>query len=142
VEGRTSGIEAWAMWQATGRWRLMAGLLELDQDLRDKNGSGDLSGPAALGNDPRHTVKARSSYHLSKAIDFDVDWRYVSSLAYLTTVPSYTATDVRVAWRPTRGLELSVAVSNLFDKEHVEFDEHGFPTQIPRSTYARVRWYF
>ena len=142
VEGRTSGIEAWAMWQATGRWRLMAGLLELDQDLRDKNGSGDLSGPAALGNDPRHTVKARSSYHLSKAIDFDVDWRYVSSLAYLTTVPSYTATDVRVAWRPSRGLELSVAVSNLFDKEHVEFDEHGFPTQIPRSTYARVRWYF
>lgn len=142
VEGRTSGLETWAMWQPTGRWRLMAGLLELHQDLRAKNGSGSLSGPAALGNDPRHTVKARSSYHLSDAIDLDVDWRYVSSLAYLTTVPSYSATDVRAAWRVSRDLELSMAVSNLFDKEHVEFDEHGFPAQVPRSTWAQVRWYF
>ena len=142
VEGHTSGIEAWAMWQATERWRLMAGLLELHQHLRDKSGSGDLNGPAGLGNDPRHTVKARSSYHLSDAIDLDVDWRYVSSLSYLATVPAYSATDVRAAWRLNRDLELSVAVSNLFDKEHVEFDEHGFPAQIPRSTYAQLRWYF
>jgi len=142
VEGHTRGIEAWTMWQATERWRLMAGLLELHQDLRDKNGSGDLTGPASLGNDPRHTVKARSSFHMSDAIDLDLDWRYVSSLAYLTMVPSYSTTDARVAWRVNRDLELSVAVSNLFDREHVEFDEHGFPAQIPRSTWAQVRWYF
>jgi iron complex outermembrane receptor protein len=142
VEGHTSGIEAWAMWQAMKRWRWMAGILELHQDLRDKNGSGNLSGPAALGNDPRHTVKLRSSYHASDALDFDVDWRYVSSLAYLTSVPAYTATDVRVTWRANHHVEIGLAVSNLFDRRHVEFDEHGAPAEIPRSAWAQVRCYF
>jgi iron complex outermembrane receptor protein len=142
VEGHTSGIEGWAMWQAAPRWRLMAGLLELHQDLRDKSGNGDLNGPANLGNDPRHTVKLRSSWRATDMIDLDVDWRYVSALSYLTTVPSYSATDLRLGYRPTRDLELSVTVSNVFDRRHVEFDEHGFPAEIPRSTYGQVRWYF
>lgn len=142
VEGDTSGIEAWAMWQATPAWRLMAGFLELHQDLRTKDGSGNINGPAGLGNDPRHTVKARSSWRMSDAIDLDIDWRYVSSLSYLTTVPAYSATDLRLGYRPTRDLELSVTVSNVFDHEHVEFDEHGFPAKIPRSTYAQLRRFF
>jgi iron complex outermembrane receptor protein len=142
VEGHTSGIEAWAMWQAMQRWRLMAGILELHQDLRDKNGSGDLTGPASLGNDPRHTVKLRSSYHASDSLDLDVDWRYVSSLAYLPSVPAYTATDVRATWRVNHHVELGLAVSNLFDRRHVEFDEHGAPAEIPRSTWVQVRCYF
>ena len=142
VEGEASGIEAWALLQATERWRLMAGLLELRQDLRDKDGSGSLSGPAGLGNDPRHTVKLRSSYRFSDAVDLDVDWRYVSSLAYLTTVPAYNATDVRLAWRVNRGVELSLIASNIFHRDHVEFDEHGLPASIPRSAYVQLRMDF
>lgn len=140
VEGRTTGVEAWTLVQVTERWRLMAGLLELHQDLKDKNGDGQLGGPAGLGNDPRHTVKARSSYRFGDRVDFDVDWRYVSSLAYLTTVPAYSATDIRLAWHVNPRLELSVRATNLFDPHHVEFDEHGFPADIPRATYAQVRW--
>jgi iron complex outermembrane receptor protein len=142
VEGTTSGIEAWAMYQVTERWRFTAGLLELHQDLRDKNGSGDLNGPSALGNDPRHTVRIRSMWRARDDLDVDLSWRYVSSLAYLTTVPSYSATDLRVAWRPHADVELSVLGANLFDKTHVEFDEHGLPAPIPRSVYAQVRWVF
>jgi iron complex outermembrane receptor protein len=142
VKGTTSGIEAWALLQATDKWRLTAGLLELRQDLRAKNGSGDLSGPANLGNDPRHTVKLRSAYRVTEAIDFDVSWRYVSSLSYLTTVPAYQATDIRIAWRPRRELELALTGTNVFDRAHVEFDEHGFPAVIPRTVYAQLRWSF
>ncbi len=142
VEGRTTGIEAWALWQVTERWRLMAGLLELHQDLKDKNGDGQLGGPAGLGNDPRHTVKARSTYRFGDRVDFDVDWRYVSSLSYLTTVPSYSATDVRIAWHVNPRVELSIRGTNVFDPKHVEFDEHGFPAEIPRAAYAQVRWNF
>lgn len=50
--------------------------------------------------------------------------------------------DVRLAWRVARGVELSIAGSNLLHKGHVEFDEHGFPADIPRSVYAQVRWAF
>jgi iron complex outermembrane recepter protein len=142
VEGTSSGIEAWALYQASDRWRITAGLLELRQDLRDKSGNGDLGGPAGLGNDPRHTVKVRSSYRVSDTVDFDVNWRYVSSLAYLTTVPGYQASDVRIAWRPQKSLELSIAGYNIFDRGHVEFDEHGLPAVIPRTAYAQARWTF
>ena len=66
----------------------------------------------------------------------------MSSLSYLTTVPSYQATDVRIAWRPWRDLELSLTGMNVFDGGHVEFDEHGLPAVIPRTAYAQVRWSF
>ncbi len=142
VEGTSSGVEAWALYQVSERWRLMAGLLELRQDLRAKSGSGDLTGPAALGNDPRHTVRLRSTWRARDDVDVDLSWRYVSSLAYLTTVPSYSTTDLRVAWRPSRDVELALLGANVFEKTHVEFDEHGFPAPIPRSLYAQLRWMF
>src|SRR5438067_13697126 len=41
MEGKTDGIEAWGSFQAAESWRLNAGLLVLDQNLRLKPGSGD-----------------------------------------------------------------------------------------------------
>ena len=139
IEGRSAGLEAWALFQATPRWRLTAGWLELNQDLHARPGSTDFGGPGQLGNDPRHTAKLRSSWRASDSIDVDVDWRWVSALAYLSTVPGYTATDARIAWRVTPAIELSVIGSNLFHASHVEFDEHGLPAQIPRAFYGQVR---
>ena len=142
VEGRTTGLEAWAMYQASDRWRVMLGLLELRQNLRAKDGSGSLNGPRNLGNDPRHSVKLRVSYRFSDALDLNVDSRYVSALAYLATVPGYNATDVRLAWRMNKQLELSMSIRDLFHRDHVEFDEHGAPARIPRNAYFQARWYF
>ena len=142
IEGRTTGLEAWTMYQASDSLRLMLGWLELNPDLRPKPGSTDSGGPASLGNDPRHTLKARGSWRIDSAWDLDVSWRYVSALAFLPLVPSYSATDVRVAWRPRSDLELSLLGSDLFNAGHVEFDEHGFPARIPRAAYAQLRWTF
>ena len=143
AEGHTSGLEAWALVQASDRWRVMAGWLEIDQRLRPRPGSVDTAAPASLGNDPRHTVKLRSSYRLTDAVDFDVDWRYVGKLSYLETVPAYNATDVRVAWSPGRHVELALSGSDVFHRDgHVEFDEHGFPARIPRAAYIQLRWMF
>jgi iron complex outermembrane receptor protein len=142
AEGHTSGIESWALLQLTDRLRLMAGWLEIDQQLRPREGSIDQAAPAALGNDPRHTVKLRASYRVSDRVDLDVNWRYVSKLSYLETVPAYSATDVRVAWNVNRNVELSVIGTDLFASGHVEFDEHGLPARIPRGAYAQLRWQF
>jgi iron complex outermembrane receptor protein len=120
----------------------MAGWLELDTSLHPRPGSTDSGGPAALGNDPRHTVKLRSLWRATPSVDLDVAWRYVSALAFLSTVPSYSTTDVRIAWRLTPAVELSLVGSDLFHAGHVEFDEHGLPARIPRAAYAQVRWQF
>jgi iron complex outermembrane receptor protein len=139
AEGDTTGIEAWAIAQATSRWRLTLGLLELRQRLRPKPGSVDFVAPASLGNDPRHTVKVRSSYRLGDGVDFDLGWRYVSRLSYLVTVPGYQEADARVAWRVTDKVEVALAGMSLLHKGHVEFDEHGLPAVIPRAAYFQVR---
>jgi len=139
IEGSGSGLEAWALLQATQTWRLMAGWLEVNQDLHTRPGSTDSGGSGALGNDPRHTVKLRSLWRARPDVDFDVSWRYVSALSYLSTVPSYSATDARIAWRITPGIELSLNGTDLFHAGHVEFDEHGFPARIPRAFYGQAR---
>ena len=142
IEGSTVGLETWATVDVTDRWRLMAGLLEINQNLHPRPGSTDAGGPAALGNDPRHTVKFRSSFKPMDRVDVDLDWRYVSALSYLSTVPGYSSTDLRVAWRPRPWLEFSIEGYDVFNSGHVEFDEHGFPARIPRSAYAEVRLQF
>jgi iron complex outermembrane receptor protein len=142
IEGRTRGLEAWALVQPFDNWRLMAGWMLLDSNLHPRAGSTDAGGPAALGNDPRHTVKLRSLWRVRPDLDFDVSWRYVSVLAFLDTVPSYSSTDVRLAWRVNPSVELSLLGSDIFHASHVEFDEHGLPAKIPRALYAQVRWQF
>jgi iron complex outermembrane receptor protein len=81
IQGRSDGLEAWALFQVTNRWRLMAGYMFLDSDLHAKPGSTDSGGPGALGNDPRHTAKVRSLWRVRPDLDFDVSWRYVAKLA-------------------------------------------------------------
>jgi iron complex outermembrane receptor protein len=142
AEGDTTGIEAWAIAQATPRWRLTFGWLELRQRLRPKPGSVDFAAPASLGNDPRHTAKVRSAYRVTDRVDFDVSWRYVSALSYLTTVPGYQEADARLAWRLNESLEVAALGSNLLHRIHVEFDEHGVPAPIPRAAYFQARLKF
>ena len=140
IAGKNSGLEAWAMVQAAPQWRVTLGLLELSQNLRRKDGSGGLSGLSDLGNDPRHTVKLRSSYRLSDRVSFDADWRYVSALSY-SAVPAYNATDLRLAWQATPEVEIAVMGGDVFHaRGHVEFDEHGAPAVLPRTGYLQLRW--
>jgi iron complex outermembrane receptor protein len=139
AEGESSGIEAWAILQPTPRLKVILGLLELRQELRPKSGSLDTGAPGALGNDPRHTFKARSYYRVSDAIDFDLSYRYVSALRYLATVPAYSELDARIAWRFNDKIEVALVGTSLLHKGHVEFDEHGFPAVIPRAGYVQLR---
>ena len=58
-------------------------------------------------------------------------------------VPSYTALDLRLGWRASNGLELSLVGQNLLDASHPEF---GAPTprreEIERGFYGRATWRF
>jgi iron complex outermembrane receptor protein len=58
-------------------------------------------------------------------------------------VPSYFELDVRLAWHPTKNLELSVVGQNLLHDRHPEY---GYPDatreEIKRSVYGKVTWQF
>jgi iron complex outermembrane receptor protein len=138
MEGHGKGIEAWGSLQAARNWRLKAGALLLDQDLRLKPDSTDTS-VAAAGNDPKHQFTLRSSHDLAANQHFDVIARYVGALPN-PAVPAYTALDARYAWQLRRELEISVTAQNLFDHAHPEFGAAAARSEIERGIFVRAKW--
>jgi outer membrane receptor protein involved in Fe transport len=79
--------------------------------------------------------------NLAANVDFDVTVRAVAALAN-PVVSGYTTADLRLGWRPSQGVELSLAARNLAGGGHGEFTAISTRTEIGRSVYASIRWDF
>jgi iron complex outermembrane recepter protein len=134
IEGPVQGVEAWATWRAAANWQLSAGLSTLDKDLTLEPGSTDPVGVnnETLANDADYQWQLRAMADLPSNLTLDVRTRHVDDLPN-PAVPSYTAVDVSLAWRPQRNLTLQLMVRNLFDDLHPEFGP--FPS---RSEHERT----
>ena len=76
----------------------------------------------------------------SEATTLDVILRYVDELE-TGNLPSYLVMDIRWAWAPRDGLELSVVGRNLLDDHHPEFiDQFGEATEVESGVYGMVTW--
>jgi iron complex outermembrane recepter protein len=118
--GRVSGFEGWGTWRVTDTWRLAAGYTHLDTKLEVRPGGVDTTAESSIASDPEEWWSVRSSHDLGRNWELDLMLREVGGIAN-RNVPRYTAADVRVGWRITRGAQLSLAVRNLFDPRHVEW---------------------
>lgn len=139
MEGETHGVETWATYQATRKWRLSGGLTVLDMDLRRKAGSTDPVGPSALGNDPSHQWLLRSAYDVTSRHEIDLKIRRVDELPN-PQVSAYTAVDARLGWRVDNDTELSLSVENLFDRAHPEFAHLTTLGEYGRNVFMKVVW--
>lgn len=120
LDGRTHGVEMWGNWQATKALRISAGYAQLHKRLRLQPGSADLDGAQrAEGSDPRHRWVLRAAFDLSSRSEIDGTLRHVSAMRN-PDVESYSTLDLRFAWRPRPGVELSVVGQNLLGR-HVEY---------------------
>lgn len=138
MEGSTLGLETWATYQVSDRWRLMAGATFQDKNLRLKSGSWGLNGgPAAEGNDPSATWQLRSTFNAGDRWEFDAMLRHVARLPK-PEVPAYTVLDVRVGWRPASWLDLSLGMQNLLDKEHAEFGSPATRAEFGSTLFVRA----
>ncbi len=142
LEGETYGMEVRSNWQATPRWRWHAAYVYLEKDLHVLPGSRDITGGRGEGNDPRHRASLRSSLDLAAGFELDGWLRYVDELPF-PEVPSYLELDLRLGWRPTEALELSLVGQNLLHESHPEF---GAPTpnrpEVERGFYGKATWRF
>ena len=139
MEGTTTGLEFWGNLQPSANWLISLGGVLLDQDLRLRPGSGDVSGVAAAGNDPNHQLLLRSSVDLSGGQQFDLMLRHVGRLPS-PAVPAYAALDARYAWRLRSKLQLSIDARNILDGGHPEFGAAPARSEIERSLFVRIRW--
>lgn len=138
MEGKARGIEIWSSYQAASWWRLNAGFMALHQRFTLKPGSTDEVGPGSARKDPSHTAQLRSSFSLAPDKDLDVMLRKVGALAN-PAVPSYTALDARLAWRPRRDVEVSLLGKNL-NGSHAEYGPLATRTQVARSIGVKLVW--
>lgn len=141
VEGRTAGVEAWGSWDVNPRWRLSAGLSTLDKAFEIKPGQTDITGLAAIGDDPSYQVLVRSQADLTDRLELDVRLRAVDQLEP-SGVDGYVEADARIGWRLNDDIELSLAGQNLLEERRLETADPARRRVFGRSAYAALRWRF
>lgn len=140
MEGESVGGTFSANWQVLPDWRMRLQYAYLDVDLRTVAPSQDVSSPGVAGNSPRHQAAMHSFMDLPHDFAFYTGIRYVSELPH-QQVDSYVATDINLSWRFRPNAEASLAVQNLTDDTHPEF-EFGAGNLVERSAYLKIQWTF
>ena len=139
--GYTKGVEIAPEWRPTANWRLRGSYSFLHMNVGKAPGSGDVgSAPSIVGSSPQHEATVQSAFDLTKKLQLDLTYRYVSALPALG-VPSYSTGDARVGWRFNNHVDVSVIGRNLFQPFHTE--DGGDPGPligIKRSVFAKLTW--
>ncbi len=145
LDAYTKGVEIAPEWRPANSWRLRASYSYLHMDVYNRPQSGSViqlpTAPITAGSSPQNQVSIQSALDLSKRLQLDLDYRYVSALPGLS-VPAYSTGDARLGWRFIPQFELSLVGQNLFQPWHLEYagTDPGPPIGIRRSVYARLTW--
>jgi iron complex outermembrane receptor protein len=147
---QTYGLEAAGNWQMLDWWRWQATYTWLHMRLHvDDASTTSPEVESQPGGSPQQQFSMRSLMDLPHQVQFDAALRYVDRLnvpmVTRTTaqhVPQYFSLDLRLGWKPTKNVELSIVGQDLLHAEHLEFAP-TFPTQtteVGRSIYGKITW--
>lgn len=134
--GETWGVEAWGSYDVNARWRLSLGVTTLETDFNTNPIEEDITGLISAGQSPDYQVLLRSQADLTDTLELDVRLRAVGELV---TTDAYVQADVRLGWRLTERLELSLNGQNLLDDMHFETDDPVRRRAFGRSVFAGLR---
>ena len=139
--GYTKGVEVVPEWRPTSFWRLRGSYSYLHMNLGKSPGSGDIgTAPGIMGSSPQDEAWVQSSFDVSKVIQLDLTYRYVSALPG-QLVTAYSTGDARFAWRFRPEFEIALVGQNLLQPSHPEFGGDPGPlVGIKRSAYAKLTW--
>jgi iron complex outermembrane receptor protein len=131
ASARAYGVEAEMDVRARSWWTVKAAASW--QQIKTSPIGADTSPFGAIGDEhsPQGQLSVRSMMDLGDSVDLDAWVRHVDALGDGAT-KAYTQLDLRVAWRPTPGLELSVRGVNLLGHKSTEFrSDVGESLQAP-----------
>jgi len=140
ASGEAYGIEVAVDWTPVPWWKnnLAYTFLEVDVDYGDAPlvaVSTDISASS-----PQHQISYRAGFDLPGNVDFDAWLYYVDRLPALD-IDSYVNLNLRLAWRLSETVELSVVGQNLLEEDHQEFAPEFTstePHQVERGVYGKV----
>ena len=139
--GSSNGGEIAPEWRPANFWRMRATYSYLNMSLDTRVPPTLGSTPASIErSSPRHQATMQSSFDLTRALQADLIYRYVSALP-AQSAPAYSTGDARLAWRFLPGFEFAVVGRNLFRPGQVEYAaDPGGPVAIRRSVYGSLTW--
>jgi iron complex outermembrane receptor protein len=143
MHGEGYGVEIAGTWNVTDRWRLGLGYTLLRLQLHLERPTVGTQGEGNEKNSPKNQFHLRSYLDLPYNLKFDAALYYVDSLPN-KKVSSYVRGDARLGWNPTKSLDVSIALQNLFDRRHREIEPEFLanPTSVERSVYGKITWRF
>ena len=145
LDGETYGVELAATWDVADWWRLNSAFTWFQMDLRKDPISTDQNVVGFEGNDPAFQWNLRSHMDLPSNWEFDQSLYYVDALNS-QQVRSYFRLDLRLGWRPTKDIEISIVGQNLLDNQHQEWGDDRIQTNdrnlIERSVFGKLVFKF
>jgi iron complex outermembrane receptor protein len=139
LEANTYGVELSARAIATKWWQLRGGYTFLQEEFTIKSDKTSEFSIPFEANDPEHQFLLQSLMDVFKSFQFDVTFRYVSSIPAAITIPaveSYFTFDVRIAWQ-YKWLTWSIVGQNLAQDKR-----QSGTIEIPRSGFTRLIFRF
>ena len=143
------GGEISAVYHPFSRWKLAGSYSHLDthQEMLTTAPAGTLNTSESAS--PRNNWKIQSFLNLSHAVQFDTllfSSSAVISPVYPATflVPPHTRLDVRLGWRVSPLLEVSLSGQDLLSPRHVELlpESMSVPRDAVRGYYLKTTWRF
>ncbi len=139
ISGHSYGFEISANWKVLANLTLHANYSYLQVTIEETPGlPQDLysdfedRSPSSIYNltlnwKPQRDVSLGAAFYGSSKLNYAND-----------PIPAFLRCDLRAAWQPTKGVELSLVGQNLFDPDHTEFPSTDaiHHSDIPRSIYA------
>ncbi len=145
LSARATGMELSADWHLTPNWRLQS-----SYSLTHLHASERTQRYEFTGSTPERIFSLRSAFKPAANLQWDIWLRHSSTTNtfFITPhqrIPAYWGLDMRLAWQPTRTLELSLVGQNLIDPRHLETINEPVQsplTEIERSAYIRADFRF
>jgi iron complex outermembrane receptor protein len=136
LHGTSYGTEVSVEARPVTRLRLVANYSWLRVLMEREPGSTDVTQERRYEDSaPRHLASVQAGLDLPGRITVDWMLRHTAALTF-GSLPSYTDSDARLAWRATSRIELALVGQNLQHAEHIEWP--GSTTKIARSAHLTV----
>ncbi len=141
-DGRTYGTEIVVVWSPRSWFRCDASYALLQIDIENK-----ITGEEQqVEESPQNSFLLRTEFQLPANLELDAWFRTADqSIMALGTgemkaIDGITTMDIRLGWKPSSRVRLSLVGQNLLDQGHLEFIPESFtrPTLVLRSWYAKA----
>jgi iron complex outermembrane receptor protein len=140
ARGLTYGAEFWASYRLADWWAIGPAFNIQHEHFRFKPGSAQIGGTTFIANDPNHQASLRSSMNIGPVVTWDALLRYVGRL-HSPPLADYAELDMRLGWKVTPQLDVSLSGFNLLHAHHQEFVADT-ATTIARSFLVDARLKF